>query len=152
MTRILNRDRLRRKLKDLPLVARTMIRQAMERAADEVVVTMMNLVPVDDGKLRDSIGWTWGDVPKGALALVTVANRDGDMVLTIYAGDAEAYYARWVEFGTAPHLAGGKFEGSTHPGTAAQPFFYVSWRANRKRARRLIAKAARDSAKKVAGR
>lgn len=123
----------------------------MEAKADEIVAMMKSLVPVDDGVLRDSIGWTWGKAPKGALVIASVQSTGEDgMTITIYAGNSEAYYARWVEFGTARHVNGGKFAGSQHPGTTAQPFFYVSWRANKRRTVRAIRKATRDAAKKVA--
>lgn len=151
MTKILNLNRLNRKLAKLPAVARQMIRKAMEAKANEIVALMKNLVPVDDGTLRDSIGWTWGKAPKGSLTIASVqATGDSDMTLTIYAGNKEAFYARWVEFGTARHENGGLFAGSIHPGTTAQPFFFVSWRANKRRTVRAIRKASRDSAKKVA--
>lgn len=151
MTKILNLDRLNRKLAKLPAVAKQMIRQAMEAKANEIVAMMKNLVPVDDGTLRDSIGWTWGKAPKGSLTLASVqATGDNGMTLTIYAGNKEAFYARWVEFGTARHENGGLFAGSIHPGTPAQPFFFVSWRANKRRTVRALRKASRDSAKKVA--
>jgi len=151
MTKIQGIDRLKRKLARLPIVARQMIRQQMEKTADEIVTMMKNLAPVDDGKLRDSIGWTWGKAPKGSITLASVKSTGEDgMTLTIYAGNSEAYYARWVEFGTARHENSGLFAGSIHPGTTAQPFFYVSWRANKRRARRAVSKAVRDSAKKVA--
>ncbi|MBM7322427.1 HK97 gp10 family phage protein [Agrobacterium sp. S2] len=151
MTKILNLDRLNRKLAKLPAVAKQMIRQAMEAKANEIVAMMKNLVPVDDGKLRDSIGWTWGKAPKGSLTLASVQATGGsDMTLTIYAGNKEAFYARWVEFGTARHENGGLFAGSIHPGTTAQPFFFVSWRANKRRTVRAVRKASRDAAKKVA--
>lgn len=151
MTKIQGLDRLKRKLAKLPAVAKQMIRQAMEAKANEIVAMMKNLVPVDDGTLRDSIGWTWGKAPKGSLTLASVqATGDSDMTLTIYAGNKEAFYARWVEFGTARHANGGLFADSIHPGTTAQPFFFVSWRANKRRTVRAIRKASRDSAKKVA--
>ncbi len=151
MTKIKGLDRLNRKLAKLPAVAKQMIRQAMEAKANEIVAMMKNLVPVDDGTLRDSIGWTWGKAPKGSLTLASVqATGDSDMTLTIYAGNKEAFYARWVEFGTARHENGGLFAGSIHPGTTAQPFFFVSWRANKRRAVRAVRKASRDAAKRVA--
>lgn len=151
MTKIQNLDRLKRKLAKLPLVAKQMIRQQMEKTADEIVTMMKNLVSVDDGKLRDSIGWTWGKAPKGSITLAAVKSTGPDgLTLTIYAGNNDAFYARWVEFGTARHENGGLFAGSNHPGTTAQPFFYVSWRANQRRAVRAVAKATRDAAKKVA--
>lgn len=151
MTKLLNLVRLDRKLKRLPLVASQKIRLAMESIAVDIVAMMKSLVAKEDGDLMESIGWTWGKAPKGALAVASVnASLGGDLTITIYAGSSEAYYARWVEFGTARHQNKGKFEGTVHPGTAAQPYFYVSFRANRKPGLRAIRKATRDAAKQVA--
>lgn len=144
MTRITNLDRLKRKLKQLPVVARELIRAEMAKAADEIVGMMKRLAPVlvapakdrRPGALRDSIGWTWGKAPKGSVVVATVASNSDDMTITIYAGNEEAYYARWVEFGTQK--------------MRAQPYFYVSWRANKRRTVRRLGKAVRDAAKKVA--
>jgi HK97 gp10 family phage protein len=144
MTKITNLDRLNRKLKQLPAVARELIRTEMAKAADEIVGMMKRLapvlaVPVKDrrsGALRDSIGWTWGAAPKGSVVVASVASKADDMRITIYAGNAEAFYARWVEFGTQK--------------MQAHPYFYVSWRANKRRTVRRLGKAVRDAAKKVA--
>lgn len=148
--------RLLRKLKVLPDAARAEIRIAMGREADAVVAMMKRLAPVDSGALQKSIGWGWGNnIPKGAMALATVGK--GDLSITIYAGSRDkslgaddAYYARFVEFGTAAHIAGGKFAGAEIPAIPAQPFFYPSWRAARKSVRAALRKASRDAAKKVA--
>ncbi|MDQ0456042.1 HK97 gp10 family phage protein [Rhizobium paknamense] len=151
MSRILNLVKLDRKLKRLPDQAKAEIKAGMEAAANGVVTMMKNLVPTDDGTLRDSIGWTWGKVPKGAGIVAAVkASTGSDMTITIYAGSSEAYYARWVEYGTAPHKNGGRFAGSQNPGTTARPFFYVSWRASKKSAKRRVRKAVRTAARKVA--
>lgn len=150
MRKVQNLERLRKKLAAIPAVAKAHIRKEIERMATEIVTMMKNLVPVDDGVLRDSIGWTWGKTPKGSITIAAVGAAGSDLTITIYAGNAEAYYARWVEFGTARHNNGGLFAGTQHPGTTAQPFFYVSWRANRRRALRGVRKATRDAARKVA--
>ncbi|MEQ1956012.1 HK97 gp10 family phage protein [Mesorhizobium sp. CN2-181] len=160
MTSILNLARLQRKLDRLPQAARSLIRKAMEEQAEVVVSMMKSLVAVDDGDLRDSIGWTWGKAPKGAVIVASVkASLGGDMTITIYAGNDDAYYARWIEFGTQAHslarnasVARGKKQdrGQRHEGTDAQPFFYVSWRANKRGAIRAIRSATRKAAKEVA--
>ncbi len=137
MTKILNLAKLDKKLKRLPTVAKEFIRAEMGKVADQVVEMMKRLVPVEDGVLRDSIGWTWGKAPKGAGIVAMVKSKMGDdLTITIYAGSVEAYYARWQEFGTQD--------------LPAQPFFYVSWRASRKEAVRQVRKASRQAAKKVA--
>lgn len=143
-------DRLRRKLKALPVRAKARIREAMESAAEEIVMMMKALAPVDDGDLQMSISWTWGKAPKGAMTIATVKGAGGELLLTIFAGNAKAFYARWVEFGTNAHLQGGKFAGTQHPGTTAQPFFYVSFRALRRRVKGRVSRAITKSAKEVA--
>ncbi|KSV72941.1 hypothetical protein N182_28875 [Sinorhizobium sp. GL2] len=137
MTKILKLAKLDKKLKRLPTVAKEFIRTEMGKVADQVVEMMKRLVPVEDGVLRDSIGWTWGKAPKGAGIVAKVKSKMGDdLTITIYAGSVEAYYARWQEFGTQE--------------LPAQPYFYVSWRASRKDAVRQVRKASRQAAKKVA--
>lgn len=145
MTKILNLQKLDKKLKRLPDATKAAIRTEMEKVADEVVGMMKRLAPVLDeevagrrmGALRDSIGWTWGKAPKGAGIVASVKSKMGDdLTITIYAGNTEAFYARWQEFGTQD--------------VSAQPYFYVSWRASRKSAVRQVRKATRDAARKVA--
>lgn len=144
-------DRLNRKLKRLPVVAEEEIRKAMESIATEMVALAKSLVPRDSGALAASIGWTWGDAPKGSMVLGKVKGGAGSTLrITIYAGNDEAFWARWVEFGTSPHENGGRFDGSDHPGTAAQPFFYPAWRALRRRSKSRLSRAITKSAKLVA--
>lgn len=134
---VLGRARLEKKLRALPDAAKTRIRAEMEKVAEEIVSMAKSLVPVDTGDLRDSIGWTWGRAPKGSMVLATAeAQLGSDLSLTIFAGNSEAYYARWIEFGTVK--------------LPAQPYFFVSYRANAKRAKSQIRKAVRDSARAVA--
>jgi len=83
-----------------------------------------------------------------------------DMRITIFAGDDKAFYARWAEFGTAPHsLAKGadrssrrrrNLPGRQHPGARAHPFFYPAYRANRKKLKSRVSRAITKAAKKVA--
>ena len=149
--KIIGLDRLKKKLAKLPAAAQKRISEAMEQGADEIVGLMKSLCPRDSGALRESIAWTWGDAPKGALTLATVKGKGGsDNVITVYAGNAEAYYARFIEFGTAAHTAGGQFAGSTIPAIPAQPFFFVSFRAMRRRVKSRVTRAINKAAKEVA--
>lgn len=170
-------DRLNRKLIQLPPRAEREIRIAMEKGADEVVNMAKTLAPVgkasgvnssnNPGALRDSIGWTWGDkTPKGSIKLGNIGSssnrRPGDLVITIYAGDDKAFYARWVEFGTRPHGInavnapvmgrGGRNFGThvDHPGAIATPFFFPAYRAMKKRIKNRMARAVNKSARDVA--
>lgn len=143
--KILNLARLQQKLDRLPKVAKDLIRAEMGKAADDIVAMMKRQAPVlkephskrRAGALRDSIGWTWGKAPKYAQVMAEVrSSMGGDLTITIYAGNSEVRYPHLVEFGTKK--------------AAAQPFFYVSWRASRKSARRGVRKAVREAARQVA--
>ena len=124
------------------------VRAAMEQGAQEVVDMMKRLVPVSvdgshgkaAGTLRDSIGWTWGDAPAGSVTLLksTGGREYAGMRITIYAGSKEAFYAKWVEFGTQH--------------AAARRFFYPSWRTMRKRVKSRIQRASRKAIKAEGGR
>lgn len=127
--------RLRRKLTRLPRETDLEIRAAMMKGADEIVALMKSRVAVDEGELRDSIGWTWGAAPKGAIKTDSVGS--GRLAITIYAGSQDVFWARWVEFGTSR-------------GAPAQPYFYNSYHALKKRAKARIARAVRKATKRVA--
>ena len=152
-SKILNLARLHRKIAALPDVAKREIMKPLEVAADDIVRMAKSLVPVlkepdarrRAGALRDSIGWTWGKVPKGAATLgkVAASQLGGELTITIYAGSRDkdrgiddAFYARWVEFGTQ-HMQ-------------AQPYFFPSYRANKKAASRGVRAGIRKAAKAVA--
>jgi HK97 gp10 family phage protein len=137
---------LKRKLIRLKEETAPAVRPAMEAAAAEIVRSMKSLVPTDSGDLQNSIGWTWGDAPRGSFS---VSAKIGSNKITIFAGDDKAFYARWVEFGTAPHINGGRVPGSQNPGTSAQPFFFPAYRANRKQVKTMIGKAIRDAVRKA---
>lgn len=153
-TKIQGLDRLKRKLQAFPDAARLEISKAMEEGAQEMVNLARSLVRIGTTmQLHDSINWTWGDAPQGSIKLGTVRQKgkgSGNMAITVYAGNSDAFYARWVEFGTSGHVQGGMFAGSEHPGTAAQPYFYPAYRAVRKRIKSRITRAISKSTKRVA--
>ena len=152
MARIEGLDRLKMKLRTLPLAVEAALKPIMEKTADEVVAMARNLVPIEDMELHDSINWVWGDAPPDArIVLGSVkSSKRGNLRITIFAGDDKAFYARWVEFGTAPHINGGWFAGTKHPGTRPSPYFYPSWRANRRKAKTRVSRAINKAAKRVA--
>jgi HK97 gp10 family phage protein len=159
-------DAFKKKLAALPEETRKEVRKALEKGADEIVDVMKRAVPIDEGDLRDSIGWTFGDdVPEGATVVAKSsadAVREAGLSVTIYAGNRAAWYARLVEFGTRSHLIQRKnkkvLASSTaiygaqlmHPGTPARPFFFPSYRLGKKRVVNRINRATRAAAKKVA--
>lgn len=138
VAKILRVRELNRKLARLPVVAKEEMRKAIAQSARDIADLAEALVPQDTGRLAGSIGWTWGAAPKGSMVLARVLGQGSasDMIATVYAGDDEAFYARWIEFGT-----------KSQP---AQPFFYVSYRALRKGIRNRMKAAAGRSARKVA--
>lgn len=168
MAKILNRDRLRAKLRALPEEIKKQIRPAMEKGAQEIVDLAIHLVPVDSGALRNSIDWTWGPAPRGSIVISHGLMAGGaddfksNLMITIYAGNEIAYYARWVEFGTQAATLGGRVPDArtnrnttrksyrTHPGTRAQPFFYPSYRALRRSVSNRITRAVVAALRQVA--
>lgn len=125
--------RLNAKFQAVARAAKSSIEQSMEKSANEIVALAKRLCPVDQGTLRDSIGWTWGDAPKGTIVLA--ATKGAALRITIYAGSDEAFYARWIEHGTTD--------------MAAQPFFYASYRLLRKRANSRINRTVNKSIKEA---
>jgi hypothetical protein len=146
-TKVLGLPKLQKKLLAFPQAAKEEIAKAMEESANEIVGMAKSLA--QSSRVRNSIGWTYGDVPKGALAIGGIKSRAG-ILITIFAGSEEAFMARWEEFGTAPHTNAGIFSGTQHPGTAPRPYFFVSYRANRRRIKSRVSRAISRSAKKVA--
>lgn len=139
--------RLKAKLIRLKEKTSPAVQQAMADAAQKIVDMMKRLAPVDQGDLRDSIGWTFGQKPKYAQAITTA--KFGETRVTIFAGNSKVRYAHLVEFGTSPHPQGGQFAGTLHPGTKAQPFFFPSYRAMRNEARKMIRTAIRKAVKEA---
>ena len=127
----------------IPAKVREAVAKALEQGATEIVNFAKALVPVDSGALRDSIGWTWGDAPKGSITIGKVARRkDGDMVITIYAGtrskdlgNMDAFYARFVEFGTQ--------------NMTARPFFYPAYRTVKRRVKGRVTRNMRKAIKEA---
>lgn len=137
-------DKLMRKMALIPSKVLQEVRYSMERSATEMTDMMRRLVPVEHGVLRDSIGWTWGDAPKGAMVIGSVRSGKnkgdavGRMTITIYAGGksgrgTDAFYAWFQEVGTV--------------NMAANPFFFPSYRALRSKAKGGITRAVKKGMK-----
>lgn len=133
--RIEGRERLNKKFKELPEVIKARLRKVMERSANEIVRDMKRLVPKDTGEGEQSIGWTWGDAPKGSIAIFQGEAAQGSLRLTIYAGQGAAFHLRFHEFGTRK--------------MPARPFFFPAYRSNRQRASNRIKNTIRRAAKDV---
>lgn len=120
------------------------MRAALETGAQQVVATAKRLVPKDSGDLERSIGYTFGNyAPENSnvRGVTSGGGGDPDLSVTIHAGDAKAFYAAFVEFGTSPHDNGGKFKGTKHPGSTPSPFFFPAYRANKKSVKARVTRA-----------
>lgn len=145
-------DKLRARFERIPKAVREAAKVSVVQGATEIASLQKRLAPVDDGDLKNSITVT----PPGK-STPPYSQPGGQRVAKpteaiITAGNTKVRYAHLVEFGVAPHVNGGIFEGTQHPGTKAQPFFWPSYRALKKRARsratRSINKAIKNEVKK----
>lgn len=79
-------------LQGLPVkVEKNIMRAALRAGAAVIREEARNNVPVDDGLLRKSVR-------------VSTSSKRGVVTATIKAGNAQAFYAHMVEYGTKPHL------------------------------------------------
>lgn len=139
-----SRERTLKILSAIPVSIRQAVRPAIEKQAGAIVDMQKRLVATDSGALQKSIRYEMGDVSLASsanLASGASGKGDPDLTATVIAGDSEAFYARFVEFGTSPHVNKGKFAGTENPGMAAQPFFYGPFRANKKKAKAAVSRA-----------
>lgn len=126
-------DKLTARLRAMPEETKRQVSAAIEKSAEELVAQAKRFAPVskesDGGKLRDSITWKWAGVGRdGDRPATRVSTKGADrLAVTVSAGDAKAFYARWVEFGTVA--------------TPAQPFLFPAYRILRKRIQNRIARA-----------
>ena len=143
--KILNLARFKRKLSRLPDVARAEIRSGLEKSAEEIVDLMRRMVPVKEGDLKRSIGWTWGAPPEGATVFAKAAGKAG-LSITIYAGDRSTVVTnkRGIEFQNALIQEFGSEK------MTANPFFRPALRITRKRAQSRVSRAIGKAARKVA--
>lgn len=128
-------------LSSIPDSVKKQIRPTIEKNAKRINNLQKQLAPVDTGALRLNISYRMGASPvlssSASFSSTGAKTGDPDLSAFIFAGtedkSAKGWYARFVEFGTAPH--GG------HPGTAPQPFFYPAIRLLRRDVKRSIQRA-----------
>jgi HK97 gp10 family phage protein len=121
---IQNRERLFAKARALRARVAASVTPAVIQAAELIIATQKNLVPVDDGDLRDSIHWE-----------KDVQSENATRVLIIAGGDP-APHARIIEFGSRRQTK--------------QPFFFSGYRIRKKQATAIIAKAVRAAVRGAA--
>jgi HK97 gp10 family phage protein len=129
----------------LPEMVQQKWKAASERSATRIVALMKRLCPVDQGTLRDSIGWTWGAAPEGTVVLGGIGASATDIALTIYAGSALTMVtnSRGIKFQNARIQ---EFGTKARP---AQPYFYPAWRQSKRGLRTAQMAAIRAAAKEL---
>jgi len=146
-----NRDRLRRKMKAIPVEVRKAVRGQLKANALELRETIKGFVPVDTGDLKDSI----------RARDVSDSTR---MRWSVTAGNVRApYYAMWVEFGTKASAAQAsrpnlRFKSivvmtrdlKAHHATEAKPFFWPAYRLKKRRFKLRISRAVKKAIQGVA--
>lgn len=155
-----------RKLAAIPDAVVKEMRGALSASASEMVDVAKRFAPVDSGALKNSIDFTFGDYkPENSNVRAAYGGRGAgghDLAVTVHAGNAVAWYAGLVEYGTMSHtitaknhpvlVANGKVLGKSveHPGGAAQPFFGPAFRLTKKRMRARLARGMKAAIKKGA--
>lgn len=123
-----DRDKARNLFRALPRSVRKATAVALDSAANEVAEAIKRAVPVDRGELRESV-----KVKRGlGRYRKEAAGREADVAVRVTEGDKRTFYAPFVEFGTQD--------------TPAQPHFWPTWRASR---RRIVAKIRRAQRKAI---
>ncbi|HEY1071503.1 HK97-gp10 family putative phage morphogenesis protein [Brevundimonas sp.] len=113
-----NRDRLRRKIRAIPVQVRKAARDQLKANAQELVETMKGFAPVQEGPLVSSIKEQ--DVSDST----RISRR-------VSAGDRSAPYVSWVEFG--------------HGQAAPRPFFWPAYRLKRRRFKARMTRTAKKA-------
>lgn len=113
-----NRDRLRRRLKAIPVAVRKAARAQLKANAAELVDTQKRFAPIEDGNLQASI-------KEQDTSDSTRISRK------VSAGGRSAPYASWVEFG--------------HGQAAPRPFFWPAYRLKKRRFKTRMSRAAKKA-------
>lgn len=143
-------DKLRRLLiTRFPQAVENRLKEEIEKIANDLVTKMKQRAPVyvgpeiqrsdgsaiRPGALRESINYTFGEAPKGSVTIASA--KVGQIRVVIYAGNKEAFYARWVEHGTRQW--------------SGKPFFFISYRDMKRKVKGRLTRAIRKAIKDVDG-
>ncbi len=159
---------------DKAATRKTVVRNALKKGGEPIAEAMRARAPVDDGDLTGNIivsAKIKGEAGKAAYAkamrdsagdkaYAVKAMRDarraakGTMPpVMLFVGPSERiFHAHLVEFATKPHINGGLFAGSQHPGTRPQPFARPAFDAESGRALSMISDELRAQIMKAAAR
>jgi HK97 gp10 family phage protein len=131
----------------IPEVIRDAAKRALVKGAEELVAEMRRMAPEKDGHLKRSINWTFGNAPKGALAIDTLGAKGSSLRITIYAGgptltkkirkDTAGFVKRLSRrIGVVGAIPDYDYAFAQEFGTkhmAPNPFFYTSYRKLKRR-------------------
>lgn len=143
--------KLAKRLEAIPGEILAHVRPALVQAADDLAGLARTLAPEDEGDLKASITVTppGGTTPAYAEGGGKRAAADNQALVT--AGNPQVRHGHLVEFGTDPHINGGQFAGTLHPGTDAQPFLLPAGRLTRDRNKRRIGRAVAQAIRQAGG-
>jgi len=127
--------RLQQRLNAMPKAIKEAVQPALLKSAQENAATMKQLVPVDDGDLKDSIAVTLAGQTTPAYSQPGGSMTVPENAVAITVGNSKVRYAHLVEYGTKK--------------APAQPFFWPTVRLLKKRTKsrisRAMGKAVRDN-------
>ncbi|MEI5682353.1 MULTISPECIES: HK97 gp10 family phage protein [unclassified Mesorhizobium] len=146
-TKVLGREALMRKLERITPGVTEAAAEAKLEVAQEAAKRIAAVAPVGvSGDYKASIkGARQADNP-GITPVGGQQSKDPDAT-AVYAD----YIWRFLEFGTAPHINGGLFPGTAHPGTIRQPHVFPTWKSYRKNAKAKISRAISKAVKTSLG-
>ena len=128
--RFIGRDRLIRKLRQLPVEVRIAARNELDAQAAFLVEKIRPNVPQDEGDLASSLHWRRNPSRTRIRVIITEGANDETL----------GRKARAVEFG----------RGGDNP-MDPQPHFFPTYRAYKRKIQNAIQKAARDAARRIWG-
>lgn len=125
---------LRARFNRVPNIVKRELEKQIEKEAEKLVGQLRAIAPRGKtGNMAESIGWTWGEVPKGSLKIGQAFGKGyGKLSATIYVG---AFYSRFVEFGTVK--------------MPSSPFFFPVFRASKQNIRSNLSRAVTRAMKKA---
>lgn len=170
MTEVQGLNKWERQIRRIPVSALQVLKDSQGKNAEKLANSIRAFVPRGKtNRLFKSVNWRRGPPPAGSgiLKPKILTDRqltllDNDLLVSVYAGDDAAYYARFVEFGTKAHAGRAfkqqRWEKATgraarmkrgHAATRPRPFFYPVIRAYKDKIRRATAAAANRGIKKA---
>lgn len=125
--RFAGKERALNRMRQIPVAVRSVAREAVDEQAAFLVEQIRPNVPRDEGDLADSLEWRRN--PRGDKISVVVTEGAKD--------DTQGRKARAVEFG--------------RPDMEAQPHFFPTYRANKRKMQNAIQKRVRAAIRRIWG-